>query len=70
MYGDWRGVKKLLGRAKAVCDAGGDWEHKNKLKVRAAGRWVGAGPRLDAAARQRWLRMELAQALLAAERAR
>lgn len=26
-------MKKLLVRAKAVCDAGGDWEHKNKLKV-------------------------------------
>jgi hypothetical protein len=29
-------VKKLLVRAKAICEAGGDWEHKNKLKVSCA----------------------------------
>lgn len=33
LYHDWLGVKKLLARAKAICEAGGDWEHKNKLKV-------------------------------------
>jgi hypothetical protein len=33
MYEDWHAVKKLLGKAKQICDAGGDWEHKNKLKV-------------------------------------
>lgn len=32
-YEDWRGVKKLLLKAKTLCDAGGDWERKNKLKV-------------------------------------
>ena len=32
-YEDWRGVKKLLTKAKLLCDAGGDWERKNKLKV-------------------------------------
>jgi hypothetical protein len=33
LYQDWHGVKKLLARAKTICEAGGDWEHKNKLKV-------------------------------------
>eukprot|EP00877_Chromochloris_zofingiensis_P004593 jgi/Chrzof1/14134/Cz08g26100.t1 len=33
LYEDWSAVKKLLARGKQVCDAGGDWEHKNKLKV-------------------------------------
>eukprot|EP00879_Flechtneria_rotunda_P004844 GHRR01005117.1.p1 GENE.GHRR01005117.1~~GHRR01005117.1.p1 ORF type:complete len:388 (+),score=142.07 GHRR01005117.1:202-1365(+) len=33
LYQDWLCVKKLLGQAKAICEAGGDWEHKNKLKV-------------------------------------
>lgn len=33
MYQDWQCVKKLLVRAKTICEAGGDWEHKNKLKV-------------------------------------
>lgn len=33
LYHDWLGVKKLLARAKTICEAGGDWEHKNKLKV-------------------------------------
>ena len=33
-YEDWRGVKKLLAKAKLLCDQGGDWERKNKLKVR------------------------------------
>ena len=32
-YEDWRGVKKLLAKAKLLCDQGGDWERKNKLKV-------------------------------------
>lgn len=35
LYHDWQGVRKLLGRAKTICDAGGDWEQKNRLKVRA-----------------------------------
>jgi hypothetical protein len=26
-------VKRLLAKAKGICEAGGDWEHKNKLKV-------------------------------------
>jgi hypothetical protein len=34
LYQDWHSVKKLLGHAKTICEAGGDWEHKNKLKVR------------------------------------
>ena len=33
LYDDWRGVKKLLAKAKMLCDQGGDWERKNKLKV-------------------------------------
>jgi hypothetical protein len=37
LYQDWHGVKKLLVRAKTICEAGGDWEHKNKLKVRFGG---------------------------------
>lgn len=36
-YEEWREVKKLLGKAKTLCDQGGDWERKNKLKVRGAG---------------------------------
>lgn len=32
-YGDWLGVKKLLAKAKQLCEEGGDWERKNKLKV-------------------------------------
>ena len=32
-YEDWRDVKKLLAKAKLLCDQGGDWERKNKLKV-------------------------------------
>ena len=34
LYEDWREVKKLLAKAKQLCDSGGDWERKNKLKVR------------------------------------
>ena len=30
-------MKRLLAKAKGICEAGGDWEHKNKLKVRAPG---------------------------------
>ncbi|GBF97604.1 26S proteasome non-ATPase regulatory subunit 6 [Raphidocelis subcapitata] len=33
LYDDWHAVKRLLARARAVCEAGGDWEHKNRLKV-------------------------------------
>ncbi len=40
-YEDWRGVKKLLAKAKTLCDQGGDWERKNKLKVAAKGRRQG-----------------------------
>lgn len=32
-YEEWHDVKKLLGRAKQLCDDGGDWERKNRLKV-------------------------------------
>lgn len=32
-YEDWPGVKKLLSKAKQLCEEGGDWERKNKLKV-------------------------------------
>lgn len=34
LYEDWHAVKRLLAKAKTICEAGGDWEHKNKLKVR------------------------------------
>lgn len=30
---DWHGVKRLLARVQQLCDDGGDWERKNKLKV-------------------------------------
>lgn len=33
LYGDWHGIKKLITKAKTVCDEGGDWDRKNKLKV-------------------------------------
>ncbi|GLC35455.1 hypothetical protein PLESTB_000205300 [Pleodorina starrii] len=33
LYGDWRRVKALVARAQTLCDEGGDWERKNKLKV-------------------------------------
>lgn len=33
LYSDWNTVKAHLARAQTLCDAGGDWEHKNKLKV-------------------------------------
>ena len=32
--GDLRAVKALLEKAQGLCDKGGDWERKNKLKVR------------------------------------
>ncbi|KAI3429495.1 hypothetical protein D9Q98_005584 [Chlorella vulgaris] len=31
--GDWRAVKAGLEKAQLLCDKGGDWERKNKLKV-------------------------------------
>lgn len=31
--GDWRAVKAGLDKARSLCDKGGDWERKNKLKV-------------------------------------
>ncbi|KAG2452331.1 hypothetical protein HYH02_003355 [Chlamydomonas schloesseri] len=33
LYSDWRAVKSLVARAQALCEEGGDWERKNKLKV-------------------------------------
>jgi hypothetical protein len=47
LYDDWHAVKRLLGKAKGICEAGGDWEHKNKLKV--GGIWVQGVQR-----RRRW----------------
>lgn len=35
--GDWRAVKAGLKKAKQLCEQGGDWERKNKLKVRFRG---------------------------------
>ena len=32
-YSDWHAVKELLAKAQRLCDNGGDWERKNKLKV-------------------------------------
>lgn len=32
-HGDWHGVKEQLAKAQRLCDSGGDWERKNKLKV-------------------------------------
>lgn len=32
-FEDWHDVKKLLARAQQLCDDGGDWERKNRLKV-------------------------------------
>lgn len=31
--GDWHAAKKGLDHARSLCDKGGDWERKNKLKV-------------------------------------
>lgn len=33
LYSDWAAVKQLLGHAKRLCEEGGDWERKNRLKV-------------------------------------
>lgn len=33
LFDDWHAVKALLARARAATEAGGDWEHKNRLKV-------------------------------------
>ncbi|PNH04218.1 putative 26S proteasome non-ATPase regulatory subunit 6 [Tetrabaena socialis] len=33
LYGDWSRVKSLVARAQTLCEDGGDWERKNKLKV-------------------------------------
>ena len=35
MYNDWKAIKKLITSARQLCDEGGDWERKNKLKVPA-----------------------------------
>lgn len=32
-FGDWHAVKRNIKAAKLLCDEGGDWERKNKLKV-------------------------------------
>lgn len=32
-YGDWKGIKELLTKVQSLCDDGGDWERKNRLKV-------------------------------------
>ena len=32
----WTDVKAGLARATALCEGGGDWERKNRLKVSAA----------------------------------
>lgn len=39
--GDLAAVRAGLDKARGLCDKGGDWERKNKLKVRRAG-WGGA----------------------------
>ena len=31
--GDWTAVKDRLKQAKELCNEGGDWERKNRLKV-------------------------------------
>lgn len=31
--GDWHAVKAGLKHAKELCEGGGDWERKNRLKV-------------------------------------
>ncbi|MEW5300683.1 MAG: hypothetical protein WDW36_003596 [Sanguina aurantia] len=33
LYEEWRSVQRLVLRAKKMCEEGGDWERKNKLKV-------------------------------------
>lgn len=35
-YGDWVAVKANLTKVKQLCEEGGDWERKNKVKVRPA----------------------------------
>jgi len=32
-FGDWHAVKQHIDKAKKLCDEGGDWERKNRLKV-------------------------------------
>lgn len=32
-FGDWHAVKQQIDKAKKLCDEGGDWERKNRLKV-------------------------------------
>eukprot|EP01024_Parvocaulis_polyphysoides_P004681 TRINITY_DN1116_c0_g1_i1.p1 TRINITY_DN1116_c0_g1~~TRINITY_DN1116_c0_g1_i1.p1 ORF type:complete len:409 (-),score=46.66 TRINITY_DN1116_c0_g1_i1:179-1405(-) len=32
-YGKWHEIKKSLEKARLLCDQGGDWERKNRLKV-------------------------------------
>lgn len=34
-YADWHGVKDLLQKVQTLCEEGGDWERKNRLKVRS-----------------------------------
>lgn len=32
-FGNWHAVKQHIEKAKKLCDEGGDWERKNRLKV-------------------------------------
>ena len=32
-FGDWHAAKQQIDKAKKLCDEGGDWERKNRLKV-------------------------------------
>lgn len=52
-YEDWHDVKKLLARGQQLCDDGGDWERKNRLKVRARLGGAGLSARRKADAQQR-----------------
>ena len=43
--GDWRAVRAGLAQADALCEQGGDWERKNRLKVyKACAALAQAGP--------------------------
>ena len=32
-FGNWHNVKQHIEKAKKLCEEGGDWERKNRLKV-------------------------------------
>lgn len=36
-YNEWHTVKALLTSAQQLCEDGGDWERKNRLKVGCMG---------------------------------